>query len=203
MPGSLRRNRGRAGSVPEMSCWSRYSSKASFSRLGRSFDLRVTNVHLDTTAKRFVRDCSRRTIRLVANEPGERDAEEYADKERQIRRDHDLPPDSDIVFVEVTVTDPSDFENAQKVHGTVMHGRYRVLTLESSSVPNALAALLLAVRDLTGVTPHAYFEWTGGSPVRNLAKFLLIGAGEVPPTTREVLRRAEPDRERRPHVHVG
>ncbi len=173
------------------------------SRLGRSFELRVTDVHLDSTAERFVRDCARRTIRLVANEPDARDPAEYADKERQIRRDHDLPPDADLIFVEVTVTDPSEFENAQKVHGCVMHGRYRVLTLESSSVPNALAALLLAVRDLTGVTPHVYFEWTEGSPVRNLAKFLLIGAGEVAPTTREVLRRAEPDRERRPHVHVG
>ncbi|WP_231388824.1 hypothetical protein [Marmoricola sp. URHB0036] len=173
------------------------------SRLGRSFELRVTDVHLDSTAERFVRDCARRTIRLVANEPDDRDPAEYADKERQIRQDHDLPPDADLIFVEVTVTDPSEFENAQQVRGCVMHGRYRVLTLESSSVPNALAALLLAVRDLTGATPHVYFEWTEGSPLRNLAKFLLIGAGEVAPTTREVLRRAEPDRERRPHVHVG
>ena len=128
------------------------------------------------TAERFVRDCARRTIRLVANEPDGRDPQEYADKERQIRRDHDLPSDEDLIFVEVTVTDPSEFENAQEVHGTVMHGRYRVLALESSSVPKALAAL---------------------------AKFLLFGVGEIAPTTREVLRRAEPDRQRRPHVHVG
>ena len=61
------------------------------SRLRRSFELRVTRVELDATAERFVRDCARRTIRLVANEPGERDHEEYADKSRQIRRDLDLP----------------------------------------------------------------------------------------------------------------
>jgi hypothetical protein len=173
------------------------------SRLGRSFELRVTDVHLDATAQKFVRDCARRTIRLVANEPDARDPDEYADKERQIRRDHDLPPDADLVFVEVTVTDPSDFESRQVVHGVVLHGRYRVLTLESSSVSNALAALLLEVRDLTGVNPHVYFEWTEGSPVRNFLGFLLFGQGEVAPTTREVLRRAEPDREQRPHVHVG
>jgi hypothetical protein len=173
------------------------------SRLRRSFELRVTDVHFDATAERFLRDCARRTIRLVANEPDARDAEEYSGKERQIRRDHDLPPDADFVFVEVTVTDPSDFETRQQVHGEVLHDRYRVLTLEASSVPNALAALLLAVRDVTGVTPHIYFEWTEGDPVRNLAAFLLLGVGEVAPTTREVLRRAEPEREHRPHVHVG
>ncbi|WP_460816505.1 APC family permease [Nocardioides korecus] len=173
------------------------------SRLLRSFELRVTEVDLDATATRFVRDCAKRTIRLVANEPDARDAEEYAEKERQIRRDHDLPPDADVVFVEVTVTDPSDFETGLEVRGEVLHGRYRVLTLESSSVSNALAALLLEVRDVTGALPHVYFEWTEGSPLRNFAKFLLLGMGEVAPTTREVLRRAEPSRRRRPHVHVG
>ena len=173
------------------------------SRMFRSFELRVTDVELDPVAQRFVRDCAKRTIRFVANEPDARDVEEYAAKERQIRRDHDLPPDADLVFVEVTVTDPSDFETHQEVHGEVLHGRYRVLTLESSSVSNALAALLLEVRDLSGAIPHVYFEWTEGNPLRNFVKFLLLGQGEMAPTTREVLRRAERDRDRRPHVHVG
>ncbi|MBV9832691.1 MAG: amino acid transporter, partial [Marmoricola sp.] len=145
----------------------------------------------------------RRTIRLVAHEPDERGAEDYVDKEREIWRDHDLPSDADVVFVEVTVRDPSDFEGRLDVHGEVRNGRYRVLTLESPSVPNALASLALEIRDLTGARPHLYFEWTEGNPVRNFFRFLLLGVGEVAPTTREVLRRAEPDRDRRPHVHVG
>ena len=173
------------------------------SRLTRSFELRVTHVELDATASLFVRDCARRTIRLVANEPDARDLDEYTDKIKQIREDNDLGEDPDIIFVEVTVTDPSDFEARLEVQGHVMHDHYRVLTLESSVVPNALAALLLHVRDATGATPHIYFEWTEGNPVGQFARFLLFGVGEVAPVTREVLRRAEPERRRRPHVHVG
>ena len=105
--------------------------------------------------------------------------------------------------MEVTVTDASDFEAPLEVRGEVLHGRYRVVSVTSSSVPNALAALLLHVRDTSGVIPHIYFEWTEGNPVKQLLRFLLFGQGEVAPVTREVLRRAEPDRARRPHVHVG
>ena len=173
------------------------------SRLTRAFELRVTEIDLDATTRIFVRDCARRTIRLVANEAGERDPQEYADKIRQIRRDHDLPNDPDVIFVEVTVTDPSDFETELAVRGEVMHSHYRVISVESSSVPNALAALLLHVRDVSGAIPHIYFEWTEGNPVSQFLRFLLFGQGEVAPVTREVLRRAEPDRSRRPHVHVG
>ncbi|MFF9852312.1 APC family permease [Streptomyces litmocidini] len=173
------------------------------SRLGRAFELRVTHIELDETAERFIQDVSRRSPRFIANEPDSRDVAEYRAKIEQIRADNDLPTTEDFVFVEVTVTDPSEFEAGLTVRGEVMHERYRVLTVESSSVPNALAALLLHARDLTGVRPHIYFEWTEGNPFANFFRFFLLGRGEVAPTTREVLREAEPDRDLRPRVHVG
>ncbi|MFJ1757747.1 amino acid transporter [Kitasatospora sp. NPDC088134] len=173
------------------------------SRLARAFELRVTDVRLDEVAERFVRDTAHRTIRFIANEPSGRDLDEYRDKVHQIRTDNDIPAEDDLVFVEVTVLDPSDFEAELKVHGEVLHDRYRVLTLEHSSVPNALAAILLHVRDTTGQLPHIYFEWTEGNPFAQFLRFFLFGQGEVAPVTREVLREAEPDRARRPRVHVG
>ncbi len=172
------------------------------SRSRRSLELRTTDVAFDATAEVFVRDCAHRRIRLIANEPDERDAAEYRAKLDQIRRDHDIP-DEEVVFVEVTVRDPSDFETSLDVRGHILCDRYRVLTVTGSSVPTALAALLLQIRDRSGTVPHIYFEWTEGNPLAQILRFLLLGSGEVAPVTREVLREAEPDRARRPHVHVG
>ncbi|KUO08481.1 APC family permease [Streptomyces sp. DSM 15324] len=172
------------------------------SRLARAFELRVTSVTLDPMAERFIRDMASRKLRFIANEPDQRDKAEYRDKIEQIREDNDLPGE-DFVFVEVTVLDPSEFEAGLTVRGEVLHNRYRVLTLESSSIPNALAALLLHTRDSTGCIPHIYFEWTEGNPFANFLRFFLFGQGEVAPVTREVLREAEPNRSRRPRVHTG
>jgi hypothetical protein len=79
------------------------------SRLTRAFELRVTSVVLDDRAAHFVRDSTSRKLRLIANEPDSRDANEYRDKLTQIREDHDIPAREQLVFVEVTVRDPSDF----------------------------------------------------------------------------------------------
>jgi hypothetical protein len=60
-----------------------------------------------------------------------------------------------VLFLEVTVADPSDFEAQLQVTGEVRHG-YRILRMESSAVPNAIAAVLLHIRDRTGQCPHIY-----------------------------------------------
>ena len=80
---------------------------------------------------------------------------------------------------------------------------HRVLTVRGSVVANTIAEVLLAVRDRTGLVPHVYFTWTEGNPLLNLLKFLFVGAGEIAPVTREVLREAEPVPSNRPWVHVS
>jgi hypothetical protein len=78
-----------------------------------------------------------------------------------------------------------------------------VLRCTALAVPNAIAALLLAIRDRTGAIPHAYFGRTVGNPLTFVLKYLALGEGDTAPVTREVLRLAEPDADRRPRIHVA
>ncbi|MGW6504199.1 amino acid transporter [Nonomuraea angiospora] len=171
------------------------------SRATRSTELRVTEVHLDSLAERFVNDACGE-IHVIANEPNARDQAEYNDKLRETWATHRLRSSEPVLFVEVSVPDASEFETELHVKGEERYG-HKILTIESSAVPNTLAALLLYLRDRTGGVPHIYFHWTEGNPVVSMLRYLVFGGGDVPPLTREVLRQAEPDPERRPRVHVG
>ncbi|SPL88614.1 putative amino acid transporter [[Actinomadura] parvosata subsp. kistnae] len=171
------------------------------SRATRSTELRVTEVRLDPLAERFVNDlCGE--VHVIANEPHARDQAEYHDKLHETWITHRLRSAEPALFVEVTVPDASEFETELHVKGEERYG-YKILTIESSAVPNTLAALLLYLRDRTGSVPHIYFHWGEGNPVVAMLRYLVFGGGDVPPLTREVLRQAEPDQQRRPHVHVG
>jgi len=172
------------------------------SRALRSTELRVTQVRMDRTARGLVDEVAVGEIHLIANEPDARDEAEYREKEREARHANHLPADEPVLFLEVTVKDPSEFRSLLHVVGEERHG-YRILRADSSAVPNAIAALLLHLRDRTGKLPHAYFNWTEGNPVVNLLRYLFLGHGEEAPITREVLREAEPDPRRRPFVHVS
>ncbi|MEP7220760.1 MAG: amino acid transporter, partial [Bacteroidota bacterium] len=103
---------------------------------------------------------------------------------------------------EVLPGDASEFGGELNVAGTRV-GEYSILSARSPAVPNAIAALLLHLRDTTGKIPHAYFGWTEGNPFKYLINFVILGEGDTAPVTHEVLRLAEPDPDRRPAVHVG
>jgi hypothetical protein len=173
------------------------------SRVQRSFQLRATSVELDESALAFLReDAEHGVIRIIANEPDDGSAKEYHEKDVDERRFSHIPQRSRTIFLEVHHADSSDFEEDLAVRGVMKHG-YRVLEVRSGNVPNTLAAVLLAIRDATGIVPTIYFEWTEGNPISNMFKFLVTGGGEVAPVTREVLRESEKDVKRRPAVHVS
>lgn len=173
------------------------------SRVRRAFELRAAEVTFDEAAARFVDEAAASgPLRLIANEPHEHSTREYRAKEYSQREQTHIPDGRPVLFLEVFVTDSSDFTADLTVHGDEKHG-VRRLRVEGATVPNTIAAVMMRLRDRTGQVPHAYFNWTEGNPFGHLVRFLVFGDGEVAPVTREVLRRAEPDPERRPRIHVG
>jgi hypothetical protein len=173
------------------------------SRATRSLELRATDIRFDEEARRILdRAAATGQIRIIANEPDARDEAEYREKEAEQREISNIPDDVPVIFLEVILTDASQFETELDVHGEQRFG-YQILRVESPSVANAIAALLLEIRDEWGVMPHIYFAWAEGNPFYFLFRYLISGEGDVPPVTREVLRRAEPDRSKRPWVHVA
>jgi hypothetical protein len=174
------------------------------SRALRSTELRVQGIEPDEPAEQFIRAAATGDdgIRIIANRPGSGTAEEYEDKLREASESHHLPPDDKVLFLEVRPGDASQFSEVLRVNGVDVGG-HRVLRCQSPAVPNAIAALLLFIRDQTGRIPHVYFGWTEGNPITYLLKFLAFGEGDTAPVTREVLRQSEHDPRRRPRVHVG
>jgi hypothetical protein len=173
------------------------------SRAFRSTELRVMEVVADETARALISEAATDgTVRIIANHPDERDTREYLLKEREERETSHIPAEDAVLFLEIRISDASEFAPVLKLHGEVIGG-YRVLSARSPAVPNAIAAVLLYIREATGSRPHIYFGWTEGNPLKHLAKFMLFGEGDIAPVTREVLRQVEPDPRARPAVHVG
>lgn len=172
------------------------------SRLWRQTELRVGKVVLDATARRFVEEARQGEIRIIAHDTDDLRLEEYAEKEAEQRRCSHIPEGDPVLFLEVTVCDPSEFAPDLTISGHEIGG-HRVLRAQSAAVPNAIASFLLYLRNETGKVPHAYFEWSEGNPIGHLARYVLFGEGDIAPVTHEVLREAEPIPQRRPTVHVA
>jgi hypothetical protein len=174
------------------------------SRAMRATELRVQKVELDPVAKKFIDDAihgGTGDVRILAHRP---EGSDYAIKEAEARDIHSiLGPDCNFIFLEVERSDASEFvEHCLSVSGHNIDG-YQVLRCSSPAVPNAIAAILLHIRDKSGSTPHAYFGWTEGNPVFYIFKFLFLGEGETAPVTREILRELEHDPAKRPAIHVA
>jgi hypothetical protein len=172
------------------------------SRALRATELRISGVDLDAKARALLAEDEDQVIRLIARKPGD-DREEALDlKDKEVRWAHNIAPEERIYFFEVERGDASTFEKTLQITGQRI-GSHVVLRAQSPAVANSIAALLIHLEHFTGKLPHAYFNWSEGNPMGNLLRFIFLGEGDVAPVTHEVLRRAIPDPQRRPLVHVG
>ena len=176
---------------------------ASFiSRAMRTTEVRIDGIEFDDKAREFINELAEGEIRIVTNRREVGDVEEYRFKEHEKRVDNHIPSSDPILFYEINLGDASEFKGKLKIQGVDIDG-YKILRTTAPAVPNAIAALLLHLRDKSGKIPHVYFGWSEGNPIAYLIRYILFGEGDTAPVTREILRQAEEDPERRPNVHVG
>jgi len=176
---------------------------ASFiSRAMRTTELRIGQIEFDAKAQEFLDEMSDDEIRIVTNRREIGNVAEYRFKEHEKRIDNHIPSTDPVLFYEIELGDASEFSGALKIRGVDIEG-YKILRTESPAVPNAIAALLIHIRDTTGKIPHVYFGWSEGNPIMYLIRYIIFGEGDTAPVTREILRQAEEDPEKRPNVHVG
>ena len=152
---------------------------------------------------KIVTDGNQNNYRKLSDKLQEADIERRLELEEIEKRENNhIPTDDPIIFLEVTVVDASNFAGAINVRGEERFG-FQILRVYATTVPNSIAALMLRIRDETGVIPHVYFAWTEGNPLVYIFNYIVFGQGDVPPLTHEVLRNAEPNPAKRPRVHVG
>lgn len=172
------------------------------SRALRTTEVRIDDIEFDEAALRFIDELAEGEVRIVTNRREAGDVSEYRFKEHEKRIDNHIPSSDPVLFYEIDLGDASEFRGKLRIRGVDIDG-YKILRTEAPAVPNAIAALLLHLRDRTGKIPHVYFGWSEGNPIMYLARYILFGEGDTAPVTREILRQAEPDPELRPNVHVG
>lgn len=174
-----------------------------WSRVARSRELRFAGFKMADPESRLLWD----TIRheelsvLVPHRPGP-GMRALREKERIIRREHRIPRDLMLTFVQVELADPSDFVGEPVVDVGQEEGRYVVKVTGAASISHTLAAIALEMGKV-GKPPEIHFGWTEESPVSGTLGFLLFGEGNVPWMVRELLHRAEPDEEKRPIIIIA
>jgi hypothetical protein len=123
-------------------------------------------------------------------------------KEEEIRHRHRIATEVSIIFIEVTVGDPSDFHQRPLMRIDREGDEEVIRVSRCTSISHVIAAIALQFRDV-GEPPELFFSWSESSPLVNSLTFFLLGEGNIPLLVRALLHKAEPDESKRPRVIVG
>jgi len=171
------------------------------SRIIRSRELRFQGFNIPDSTSKLMWDSIKHLELsvLVPHRPGRRS---LASKETAIRREHRIPRDIMIIFVEVELLDPSEFIQEPWLEIRQEEERFVMRITRASSIAHTLAAVALDMAKV-GRPPEIHFGWTDETPWSGILGFLLFGEGNVPWMVRELLRKVEPDPDRRPFIVVA
>jgi hypothetical protein len=172
-----------------------------WSRMRRSTELRFAGFEFADIQSRFLWDSLKHLEFpvLVPHRPGGRDLEK---KEGDIRQRHRIAVEVPIVFVEAELGDPSEFQHKPLMRIWESEGRFVIGVTRCASVAHVIASIALELSRF-GSPPEVHFGWSNENPMAASVSFLLLGEGNVPWMVRELIRKAEPDRTRRPKVFIG
>ncbi len=135
---------------------------------------------------------------IIPHRPGRRD---LADKEKAVRKEHRIPKDVEVVFIEVGVDDPSDFHQDPMVSVVQDNGRMLVEIKEAASIPHVIASAALELGK-HGAVPELLFGWDEGNPTAANLNFLISGEGNVPWMVKHLLDKAPVNGQAKPRVTI-
>jgi hypothetical protein len=124
------------------------------------------------------------------------------EKDREVRRKHRLGSEVPIIFIEATIGDPSEFSETPLMQIESEKGLEVIRVSKCNSIAHVLAAIGLEFRHV-GRPPEIYFDWSEEPPLAANLNFLFMGQGNIPWMVHALIRKAEPNTERRPRVVIG
>jgi hypothetical protein len=172
------------------------------SRWIRSTELRFEGFEFvdATIQERWRQLCASGAKTLIPHRPGLIALDE---KHQHLMRDYRLDPAVPIIFIEVSLGDPSDFYQ-RPLMNIERDGQYEVIRVSRCvSISHTLASISLEMCADGGCPPEIIFGWSHESPIAANLNFLLLGQGNIPWMVKALVRKACPDESRQPRILIG
>jgi hypothetical protein len=171
------------------------------SRWLRSTELRFEGFTFadDESQVRWRALCELDRLILVPHRPG---WTSIAERDRSIREEYLLSPEAPIVFVEVTLGDPSEFYHRPRIDMRRDGDLDIIEVTNAASVSHVLAAIALEIAK-SGRPPTLVFGWSFETPLAANLSFLFLGEGNIPWMVKALVRRAAPSLEQQPRIIIG